>query len=101
MKTRRIIRNYLKTWFAIDAVVVLPDWAMIIAGSAGSGTSFGRAFKAARAVRVLRLLRIAKVQKIISMIYDMLDSEYSFIILSLARLLLFILVLNHVIACLW
>merc|ERR1712110_818780 len=85
----------------------VPDWIFTLLAVA-SGTSHtgdnGQVFrmlKAARAIRVLRLLRLAKVRKMFEMIYDTIDSEYIFIIVNLFKLLCIILVLNHVIACLW
>lgn len=100
---RRIVKRYLKTWFVVDVVVVVPDWLMSILDSGGAGdfVGLGRVLRAARAVRMLRLLRLLKLQRILNAVYDMIDSEYTFIVLDLCRLLTFILVLNHVIACGW
>ncbi|CAE7151700.1 CNGA3 [Symbiodinium necroappetens] len=64
MQQYRITLRYLRTWFVLDAVVVIPDW----------------------------FTRLAQ---------DFIDSEYLFIVMDILRLLLFIVVLNHVIACLW
>merc|ERR1712226_371888 len=35
------------------------------------------------------------------MLYDLIESEYTFIMLNLAKLLVSVLVLNHVVACVW
>merc|ERR1740121_2724377 len=61
----------------------------------------GRILRATRAVRMLRLLRVLKLKRIVNTVYDMIDSEYTFIVLDLCRLLMFILALNHIIACTW
>lgn len=101
MEHCRIISNYLKTWFAVDCIVVIPDWIMTLMGSTTNVAGLGRLLRAARAVRVLRLLRLLKLQKLINAFYDMIESEYMFIVVNLAKLLLFILVLNHLVACCW
>lgn len=103
MQQFRITKRYLKTWFLLDAIVVIPDWFTRLAQDDGSNVwaSMGRIIRSARAVRVIRLLRLLKLQKMINKIYDCIDSEYLFIVMDILRLLLFIIVLNHVIACLW
>mmetsp|Transcript_30983 Transcript_30983/g.95270 ORF Transcript_30983/g.95270 Transcript_30983/m.95270 type:complete len:734 (-) Transcript_30983:114-2315(-) len=103
---RAILMHYLKTWFFIDLIVVGPEWLMLIATSLATEdgeqvNSIAKILKGARAVRVLRLLRLLKLQRIINLLYDMIESEWTFIVLNLAKLLVFVLVLNHVIACMW
>ncbi|CAJ1349281.1 unnamed protein product, partial [Effrenium voratum] len=103
MQQYRITLRYLKTWFVLDCVVVIPDWFTRLAQDDSSDllASLGRILRSARAVRVIRLLRLLKLQKMMNKIYDFIDSEYLFIVMDILRLLLFIVVLNHVIACLW
>lgn len=103
MQQFRITKRYLKTWFLLDAIVVIPDWFTRLAQDGGSEqlANVGRIIRSARAVRVIRLLRLLKLQKMLNKIYDFIDSEYLFIVMDILRLLLFIIVLNHVIACLW
>ncbi|CAE7631273.1 Hcn4 [Symbiodinium pilosum] len=103
MQQYRITFRYLRTWFVLDAVVVIPDWLTRLAQDSSSGllASVGRILRSARAIRVIRLLRLLKLQKMMNKLYDFIDSEYLFIVMDILRLLLFIVVLNHVIACLW
>mmetsp|Transcript_9435 Transcript_9435/g.22719 ORF Transcript_9435/g.22719 Transcript_9435/m.22719 type:complete len:692 (+) Transcript_9435:74-2149(+) len=103
MQQYRITMRYLRTWFLLDAIVVIPDWFTRLAqdGSSGVLANLGRILRSARAVRVIRLLRLLKLQKMMNKLYDFIDSEYLFIVMDILRLLLFIVVLNHVIACLW
>eukprot|EP00930_Biecheleria_cincta_P003268 TRINITY_DN104191_c0_g1_i1.p1 TRINITY_DN104191_c0_g1~~TRINITY_DN104191_c0_g1_i1.p1 ORF type:complete len:727 (+),score=122.49 TRINITY_DN104191_c0_g1_i1:65-2245(+) len=98
-----IAKRYLTSWFCVDLLVVGPEWLIVVTGDAegASLAGLGRIFRGARAIRVLRLLRILKLQRLMNMVFDMIDSEYTFIILNLIKLIIFILVLNHVIACLW
>jgi len=106
---RAVLAHYLRTWFSVDVLVVGPDWTVrvlvwkdqtmeIDENNAGD---LGKILKAARAIRVMRLLRLLKLQRIVHAMYDMIESEYWFVVVNLTQLLLFVLVLNHVIACVW
>jgi len=101
MDNSRIVRHYLRTWFVIDLLVVGPDWVLTIAGLNSEAGDFSRLLRGARIIRVLRLLRIMKLQRVINKLYDIIDNEYTFIIAELIKMMVFILVLNHVIACGW
>jgi hypothetical protein len=101
MSRKRIIRNYVLGWFWIDCVVVVPDWFLTFWGNAGSHSQVGHLARTLKVTRSLRLLRMLKLKRIFLWIYDMIDSEYSFIVFGLCRLLLVILVLNHFVACAW
>eukprot|EP00812_Abedinium_dasypus_P009471 NODE_315_length_1676_cov_699.497841.p1 GENE.NODE_315_length_1676_cov_699.497841~~NODE_315_length_1676_cov_699.497841.p1 ORF type:complete len:410 (-),score=101.64 NODE_315_length_1676_cov_699.497841:429-1658(-) len=57
--------------------------------------------KGARAVRAIRLLRLLKLQRLVNKMYDMIENEATFIFVNLLKLLGSVLVLNHIIACLW
>lgn len=98
---KAILLHYLRTWFAIDLLVVGPDWVMTIMGSSSNVGKLGRLLKAARVIRVLRLLRLLKLRRLVNELYDRIASELMFIIVELIKLLTFILVLNHLVACSW
>jgi len=70
-------------------------------GGPGEVGELGKILKGARAIRVMRLLRLAKLQRIIHIIVDSIQSEYTFIIAHLVKMLLLILAMNHIIACAW
>uniref|UniRef100_A0A7S4SR31 Ion transport domain-containing protein n=1 Tax=Alexandrium monilatum TaxID=311494 RepID=A0A7S4SR31_9DINO len=96
-----IVKQYLKGWFLIDCIVVVPDWFLTVLGSESQAGELSRLLRGSRAIRVLRLLRVIKLQRVINKIYDMIDNEYSFIVAELVKLMMVILTLNHVIACGW
>jgi len=109
MDRRAIVKLYLRTWFIIDCIVVIPDWTMTFIGFAGSGGNedgqdvarMSRMLRAFRAVRIMRLLRLAKLKKLLNYIYDAIDSEHLFLIVQLVQLIFIILFLNHYVACIW
>ncbi|CAK9014559.1 Potassium voltage-gated channel protein eag (Ether-a-go-go protein) [Durusdinium trenchii] len=103
MEPRKIVMNYLKTWFIIDLVVVGPEWFTSLSpdGFGLDGVGIGRILRLGRAMRVLRLLRLLKLRRIVDALLELVESEYTFTLINLAKLLFAVLVLNHVIACVW
>lgn len=100
---RQVVLHYVRTWFLVDCVVVVPDWIMTFStANAGSHVvGIGRIFRGARAFRVLRLLRLLKLRRIISSMLELIESDYAFTILNLVKFLVALFLLNHVIACVW
>lgn len=92
--------QYLRTWFLLDLLVIVPDWfGQISAESKGDSVRVVRSLL--RSLRCLRLLRLLKLQKLLAMVYDLIDSEMTFIAFTCARLVFGIFVLTHFIACAW
>jgi len=104
MERRKIACHYFKTWFPLDFFIVGLDWFMILLGgmrSANGLMRIGKLFRAMRILRTLRLLRLAKLKQIMAMVQDRLDSEYLTITLSVIKLMVLIVAINHFIACVW
>lgn len=103
MEFRRIVPNYLKTWFVVDLVVIGPEWFTSFSpdGFGLDGVGIGRILRLGRAMRVLRLLRLLKLRRIVDALLELVESEYTFTVINLLKLLFAVLVLNHVIACVW
>jgi len=103
MDIRKIVCNYLKTWFIIDLIVIGPEWFTSLSpdGLGLDGIGIGRILRLGRAMRVLRLLRLLKLRRIVDALLELVESEYTFTIINLLKLLFAVFVLNHVIACVW
>eukprot|EP00811_Abedinium_folium_P029242 NODE_458_length_3028_cov_12.264736.p1 GENE.NODE_458_length_3028_cov_12.264736~~NODE_458_length_3028_cov_12.264736.p1 ORF type:complete len:743 (+),score=139.82 NODE_458_length_3028_cov_12.264736:195-2231(+) len=99
----KVLRHYLTSWFIVDCIVVIPDWVTKILDDADNEAygDIGKIVKGARAVRAIRLLRLLKLRRLVHTMYDMIESEHTFIFVNLLKLLGSVLVLNHLIACLW
>jgi hypothetical protein len=102
---------YLKGWFILDVMIVGFEWSGILqewlgqkksnaSAAAGAGRA-GRLARIGRAIRVLRLMRLAKLRRILHTIQSTIDSEWWTIVFTVARNLLLILSINHILACLW
>merc|ERR1712232_618479 len=77
----RIVVNYMKTWFIVDAFIVVPGWTMkllpaSIAGDNSGVGDLGKIAKFARLGRILRLIRLLKMKKLLEALVDQIESEY-------------------------
>jgi len=103
MRIRKIAVHYARTWFPFDICVLFLDWGIsVVSSSLASGSSaYLRVGRSLRFLRVLRLLRLLKLQAIIAEILDRISSEASLILIGILQLIIFIMLLNHCIACIW
>jgi len=109
MNPRDIARHYMGTWLPFDILLCLVDWALLLAkvvqttvAQGESSVGYARvAARAARFLRVLRLLRLVKLQGVLNEAMERIQSEFWVIMVGVVRLVIFILVLNHMIACVW
>jgi hypothetical protein len=100
MRPGKILRHYLVSWFCVDALIVGSDWFELI----GSGLGFGRLAKATRAfriIRMLRLLRLAKIQQFVRSMVERIHSEALGVILEILQIIAVILIVAHVLGCVW
>ena len=107
-----IRKRYLKGWFAVDFLSVLPFWTfgMVInsqnddgAGADESGGSGAESLlRVVRAVRLLRLIKLGKVlgmSRILKRYESHMDVTYA--LLSLMKMLFLIVAWSHLQACVW
>ncbi|CAE8651744.1 unnamed protein product [Polarella glacialis] len=102
----RILLHYLKTWFFLDLIVIGPDWTftILLLMDSTSDTDSGnltKLFRALRVVRTIRLLRLAKLQRLISLAKDRITSETVFIALNIVKLIVGLMLINHLIGSVW
>jgi len=106
MSPFRIAVQYFKTWFMVDLLVVVPDWAFKMhAGEEGSGGSAHAAkvklLRTLRLLRMVRLLRLLKLRKILQNLNELIDTEYASIVANIVKMIVLLLVINHYIGCCW
>merc|ERR1719382_1544790 len=107
LSMRRIVLRYMRTWLAVDLLVLVPDWTftivdVVVTGSkAGEDGEIFRLLRVLRLIRMVRLLRLLKLRRVFDTINDMIDSEYASVIANLVKMILMLLVINHLICCMW
>jgi hypothetical protein len=98
-----IAKMYLKTWFAIDFISLIPFDMILMYGNLNRVARFsriGKLYKIIRMMKMVRLLKIAKVRN--KLVKDL--SEILRISVGAERLLFLLvifLLLVHIIACFW
>lgn len=106
MNPMKILIHYLKTWFVLDLMVVLPDWFFTMTKAAGDsddseGGDSVRLLRILRLARCVRLLRLAKLKAVFSLVNDLINSEYTNIILNIVKMIVALVAINHWIGCMW
>lgn len=100
-----IARHYIRSWFLFDVAVVLVDlcisFATALKEEGVPAGSYSRLGQALRFMRFFRLLRLLKVQAFIGEMTQRIQSEHFLIVVGIAKLLLFIVLVNHCLACMW
>jgi hypothetical protein len=104
MKPHLIAKRYLKSWFWIDLSVLVIEWLSVIfvyAAQSSDVTSYGSLLKIMKVARLIRLLRYMKMKKVLRKFDDLITTEYTTLILQIGKLAVFLLILSHVIACIF
>lgn len=107
---RRTSMNYLKGWFVFDLLVVCLDWVLLIwedfiwedFNSNTEGLPrLSKTMRITRLFRLVRLGRLLKVGAITENFQEQISSESASIHYSIVRIILWLMVMNHVLACGW
>mmetsp|Transcript_153489 Transcript_153489/g.490716 ORF Transcript_153489/g.490716 Transcript_153489/m.490716 type:complete len:735 (-) Transcript_153489:49-2253(-) len=95
---RRISRHYVRTWFPIDAVSIIPfDLLGLLIDS--PGVEHFKALKILRLLRILKLLRVLRASRLMHRMESRMSITYAtFNLLKFFTLLGFV---THWLACLW
>merc|ERR1711988_1312953 len=93
-----IIRTYMRGWFWIDLIAVLPfDIIGVVADSKDLNNL--KALRIARLLRLFKLLRILRAGRIFDRWESSMAINYS--VLTLAKFVALTVVIAHWLACLW
>lgn len=97
-----ILARYIKSWFALDALIVSLDWveaATVLAGNDGKG--LGTVARIIRISRALRLLRLVRMQTVLQTLVERLQSDNMILMVSILKLITFVTCVSHAVACIW
>lgn len=96
---RLVAQHYLRTWFAIDMVLVCLDWSDVFA-RARDAQKIGNFLKVFRHFRLLRVVRVLSSDSI-SVFAFLPRSELLEISMTILKTFMCVIFMNHFIACLW
>lgn len=100
---KTIAITYLKTWFIIDLIAIIPFDAFITENDLHSMTRIariGRLYKLAKLFKLFRVLKILKERsKLMKQIHDILHLSAGFERLFFFSIVFFL--FTHIAACLW
>eukprot|EP00929_Paragymnodinium_shiwhaense_P024560 TRINITY_DN1506_c1_g2_i5.p1 TRINITY_DN1506_c1_g2~~TRINITY_DN1506_c1_g2_i5.p1 ORF type:complete len:1166 (-),score=265.66 TRINITY_DN1506_c1_g2_i5:49-3546(-) len=94
-KPSMVAKKYLRNQLFIDLLVVASDWTEVIVGTRTTGV-----FKARRMLRLTRLARLKKARETQEKLSEFFSAKV-FVVASVVRLLAALLVLLHVLSCMW
>ena len=108
VKSLPSIRNrYLRGWFAVDLLSVLPFWifGMVINSQSDDQADSDSAQSLLRVVRAVRLLRLIKLGKVLGMSrilkrYEA-HMDVTYALISLIKMVFLIVAWSHLQACMW
>ena len=107
MRPGPIAKKYLSGWFIPDLLILMIDIVLFIMTSVASENSTPQALRTASLVRLLRLFRIVRLVRlhkaaaIVDVIQMRVRSEYLTLVIKIVRQSMFIIAVNHYIACAW
>lgn len=111
MRPPKIWRRYVRAGLPVDLPVNMIDWCLLVleevmseANTAPDTAGIFRMSKASRAYRLLRLFRLVRLLKLMSTLGNLLDqmlSHFVRVVVRLVRLVSFLLLMVHYIACMW
>lgn len=97
-KVSKIARHYVKTWFALDAITLIPFDIIDLAFNADQVGTF-KGTKVFRALRLLKLMRILKTSRWLHRVEITISLPYQQF--ALFRFLCILLLVCHWLACTW
>jgi hypothetical protein len=106
---KKIVLNYLKSWFLIDAISLLP-----ISYFSNSNASISKLTRVGKIPRLYRLLKLAKLMRMLRVVKGRNSSNLNHVTKfflqklkinsNIEKLMIFVsgfLLINHILACLW
>jgi len=99
---KKTIKRYAFSWFLFDAALVTLDWYLLAIEDGSAGVArLSRTARSLRFLRFFRLGRLAKLASTIKALKDQLASRVANLQYSIFKILLQLILSNHLIACFW
>ena len=94
--SRAIARNYLKSWFLLDAITAVPVDVIVLALELDPSSLLAKAGRALRLLKLARLVRLGRIVK-----RWLARSTIDLSVLELLKFVLMTVLMAHWLACLW
>lgn len=107
LRPEKVIPHYARTWMSLDVSMLCVDWAEVAIGGVGSlnAARMGKTIKSIRMIRMMRLWRLLNVNQLPESVrvlfHYYFQSEVSRIVLGICKIFIFLVWVNHVLACAW
>jgi len=102
MRSSKIVKKYMMSWFALDILVVGVDWIEVILAATADEMGYAKLGKASRTFRILRLIRLLRLLRMGDVLKSMLEritSDTMMIVADILKILVIIIGTAHIIAC--
>eukprot|EP00441_Pelagodinium_beii_P006908 CAMPEP_0197687534 /NCGR_PEP_ID=MMETSP1338-20131121/104103_1 /TAXON_ID=43686 ORGANISM="Pelagodinium beii, Strain RCC1491" /NCGR_SAMPLE_ID=MMETSP1338 /ASSEMBLY_ACC=CAM_ASM_000754 /LENGTH=593 /DNA_ID=CAMNT_0043269641 /DNA_START=46 /DNA_END=1825 /DNA_ORIENTATION=- len=100
MELANIVTHYLKGFFLFDLFLVITDWVGALVLDRGAQTlRLGKTLS--RGMRIVRILRLLKIRRSFGNLSERMNSESGRVFLRTGQILIFLVVFNHLTACLF
>jgi hypothetical protein len=109
LEQSKVAKHYLCNGFLLDFGLVAIDCILIVQeyvldgqqGRSGSVARLGRSVRTLKLLKTLKLLRTVKLKKYIHAVQDMITNEAVSIWFGILKVVVCLLLVNHLVACLW
>lgn len=107
LRPKKLAQIYLRSWFALDVLVVLIDIFVFILEAVLTNGMEGSMIRSARYLRILRLLRLARLLRVIKLTRELtllanrFLSTHAFMVMKIVAGLGMMIAMNHLVACVW
>lgn len=104
LNSMKILRRYATSRMPCDALSVIAEWVSLVLKASTSGEQDVRVIRTLRVVRYLRffrLLRLVRLRQFFQIVQVLINSEVASLVIDLMLFVMGLIVLCHMIACLW
>lgn len=102
MNPRKVAKNYAITWLPFDAFLVIFDWIEVFVGSSNQRTAvIGRLLRSFRMFRTVKLIQMMKTPEFARFLTDNIRSEEVILMAVIAKIMVFMLIVAHLLGCMW
>ncbi|CAJ1397329.1 unnamed protein product, partial [Effrenium voratum] len=101
LDVRQTSKSYMRSWFPFDLGLLSIEWVLVAITARPEVIKLSRMVRSLRFLRLVRLGHLSKAGSFIEQMEEQITSQVASLRYSLAKIVLRLLLINHLIACLW